>query len=159
MPTLAMQATYQYQSYSNPNWNIFKYAYSPSSSLVLSLSIPIFHASNWTKIKSNKLQLEQLADTRENTVRQLNMAIESYRRNMASTIAQLESNKEAIVQADKAVEITGKRYEVGRGTILELNQSQTALTQAELTYNQSVYDYLVNKAELDYTLGRETLLK
>ena len=87
------------------------------------------------------------------------MAIESYRRNMASTIAQLESNKEAIVQADKAVEITGKRYEAGRGTILELNQSQTALTQAELTYNQSVYDYLVNKAELDYTLGRETLLK
>ena len=53
MPTLAMQATYQYQSYSNPNWNIFKYAYSPSSSLVLALSIPIFHASNWTKIKSN----------------------------------------------------------------------------------------------------------
>lgn len=158
MPTVGMQATYQYQSYSNPNWNIFKYDYAPSSSLVFSVSIPIFHVSNWTKIKKNKLQIEQLADTRENTLRQLNMAIESYRRNMASTIAQVESNKEAIVQANKAVEITGKRYEVGRGTILELNQSQTALTQAELTYNQSVYDYLINKAELDYTLGRDNYI-
>ena len=48
-----------------------------------------------------------------------------------------------------------KRNEVGRGTILELNQSETALTQAELTYMQSIYNYLVNKADLDYTLGRE----
>lgn len=159
MPTIGMQASYQYQSYSNDNWNLFKYNYSPSSTLMFSVSIPIFQASNWTKLKSNALQQAQLADTRENTYRQLNMAVESYRRNMASTIAQVESNKEAIVQADKAVTITSKRYEVGRGTILELNQSEQALVQAELIYNQSIYDYLSNKADLDYTLGRETYLK
>jgi len=28
-----------------------------------------------------------------------------------------------------------------------------------LTYVQSIYDYLKNKADLDYTLGRETYLK
>jgi outer membrane protein TolC len=55
--------------------------------------------------------------------------------------------------------ISGKRYEVGGGTILELNQSETALTQAELIYVQSIYDYLANSADLDYTLGRETYLK
>ena len=60
---------------------------------------------------------------------------------------------------EKAVMIAGKRYEVGRGTILELNQSETAQTQAELTYVQSIYDYLKNKADLDYTLGRENYLK
>lgn len=155
MPTVGMQLSYQYQSYSNPNWNIFNYHYSPSSTLALSVSVPIFHASNWTKLKSNKIQLSQLQDTRQNTENQLRMAIESYRQNMASTIAQAESNREAIRQATKAVDITGKRYEVGRGTILELNQTETALTQAELTYNQSIYNFLTNKADLDYTLGRE----
>lgn len=155
LPTVAMQLQGSYTSYSNDNWNVFNYKYSPASSLALSVSIPIFQASNWTKLKSNKIQIEQLADTRTNTMRQLSMAAQSYRQNMLSTISKLESDREAVRQADKAVTISAKRYDVGRGTILELNQSETALTQAELTYHQSIYDYLTNKADLDYTLGRE----
>ncbi len=159
MPTIGLQLTGQYQSMSNENWNLFKYNYSPSSSLAIAVSIPIFKASNFTKLKSNKLQLLQLQDTRQNTINQLRMAVASYRSNMYSTIDQANSNKLAIEQASKAVEIATKRYEVGNGTVLELNQSQTALTQAELTYSQSIYDFLVSKADLDYTLGRETYLK
>ena len=155
MPTVAMTLSGQYQSMSNDNWNVFKYKYSPSLSLAFAVSVPIFHASNFTKMKSNKITQEQLGDTRLNTYRQLNMAAESYKQNMISNLAQLESNAESVKQAEKAVSISGKRYEVGRGTILELNQSETALTQAELTYMQSIYNYLVNKADLDYTLGRE----
>ena len=159
MPTVAIQLSGQYQSVSNPDWSVFGYSYSPSASVALAVNIPIFHADNWTKLKSNRLQISQLEDTRLDTERKLNMAMESYKQNMASTIAQVESNSEAVKQAGKAVQISEKRYEVGRGTILELNQSETALTQAELTYVQSIYDYLTNKADLDYTLGRETYLK
>ena len=155
LPTVAMQLQGSYTSYSNDNWNVFKYKYSPASSLALSVTIPIFQASNWTKLKSNKIQIDRLADTRTNTMRQLSMAAQSYRKNMLTTITKLESDREAVRQADKAVTISAKRYDVGRGTILELNQSETALTQAELTYHQSIYDYLTNKADLDYTLGRE----
>ena len=159
MPTVAVQLSGQYQSYANHNWNIFGYQYSPSSVFSIAINVPIFHASTWTKLKSNKLQISQLEDNRINARRQLMLAAESYKQNMASTIAQVESNAEAVKQADKAVQISGKRYEVGRGTILELNQSETALTQAQLTYVQSVYNYLINKADFDYTLGRETYLK
>lgn len=159
MPTIGAQLQGQYMSYSNDNWNVFKYKYSPAMTFALSLNIPIYHASNFTKLKSNKIQMAQLIDTRINTERQLNMAAESYKRNMASTIAQVTSNAEAVKQAAKAVMISSKRYEVGHGTILELNQSETAQTQAELTYVQSIYDYLTNKADLDYTLGRETYIK
>ena len=155
MPTVSASLSGQYSSYSNTDWNVFGYKYSPSSTFVLSASIPIFKASNWTKLQSNRVQLAQLADTRLDTERQLSMAAQSYRQNMLKAISKLESDREAVKQADKAVNISGKRYEVGRGTILELNQSETALVQAELTYNQSIYDYLSNKADLDYTLGRE----
>ena len=155
MPTIGLQLAYKYTSYSNDNWNLFKYKYSPSSTLQVGISIPVFQASNWTKLKSNKIQLSQLTDTRENTERQLSMAAESYRQNMIKTISKLESDREAVKQANKAVSISSKRYEVGRGTILELNQSETALVQTELTYSQSIYDFLQNKADLDYTLGRE----
>ena len=159
MPTVALSLSGQYQSVSNPDWNVFGYQYSPSATLALSINVPIFHIDNWTKLKKNKIQLAQLEDTRINTRRQLSMAAESYRQNMASSIAQVNSNAEAVRQAEKAVQISSKRYEVGRGTILELNQSETAETQAKLTYVQSIYDYLTNKADLDYTLGRETYLK
>ena len=159
MPTVAVQLTGQYQSYANNNWNVFNYHFSPSSTLSIAVNIPIFHASNWTKLKSNKIQIAQLEDSRINARRQLSLAAESYKQNMASSMAQTASNAEAVKQAEKAVMIAGKRYEVGRGTILELNQSETAQTQAELTYVQSIYDYLKNKADLDYTLGRETYLR
>lgn len=155
MPTVGLQLTGQYQSYSNDNWNVFNYKYSPSSTLSLAVTIPVFKASNFTKMKSNAVQMGQLMDTRDNTYRQLSMAAESYRQNMLKSIASLESDREAVKQAEKAVSISAKRYEVGRGTILELNQSETAETQAELTYHQSMYTYLTNKADLDYTLGRE----
>lgn len=159
MPTLAFQLTGQYQSLYNDNWNLFKYSWAPSASFAFALSIPIFKASNFTSLKSNSIQLKQMEDTRLDTERKLQLAAEGYKQNMASTIAQVESNKKAVEQANKAVTISSKRYDVGRGTILELNQSETALTQAELTYAQSIYDYLTNSADLDYTLGRETYLK
>jgi outer membrane protein TolC len=159
MPTLALQLQGQYLSYSNQNWNFLNYKYSPAATLAISLSVPIFHASNWTKLKSNKIQIEQLEDTRANTQRQLTLAVESYKENMASSIVQVESNREAVLQADKAVKISSKRYEVGAGTIFELNQTETAYTQSELTYVQSIYNYLSNKADLEYTIGRETYIK
>lgn len=155
LPTIGMQISGMHQSYSNDDWNVFGYKYSPSSTLSISVNIPIFTASNWTKLKSSKIKMEQLSDTRVNTVRQLNMAAQSYRKNMLTSISKLESDRQAVMQADKAVSISAKRYDVGKGTILELNQSETALTQAELTYHQSIFDFLTNKADLDYTLGRE----
>lgn len=155
MPTIAAQLTGQYQSMSNPNWNVFQYHYSPSVSLALAVNVPIYKASNFTKLKSNRIQTNQLLDTRENVRRQLSIAATSYRENMVSTVAKIESNRQAVAQADKAVAISAKRYDVGRGTVLELNQSETALTQAELTYVQSIYEYLTNRADLEYTLGKE----
>ena len=155
MPTLGAALTYQYQSLYNDNWNFFHYDWAGSSSLVFSLSIPIYKASNFTKLKSNRIQQNQLLQTRVDTERKLNMQAESYRKNMQASSEQVSSNKENVNQAKKAVEIAGKRYEVGKGTVLELNNSQVQLTQAELTYNQSIYDYLVAKANLDQVLGRD----
>ena len=159
MPTLGLGYSYQYQSMNNDSWNVFNYNYGSSSSLVLSLSIPVYKASNFTKLKSNRIQMRQLDQNRLDTERKLNMQITSYQDNMSASSEQVSSNKENVMQAEKAVQIAGKRYEVGKGTVLELNTSQVQLTEAELTYNQSIYDYLVAKANLDQVLGRDYIIK
>lgn len=155
MPTLSMSFSYQYQSLYNPNINFFDYTWSNSSSLIFNLSIPLYRASNFTKVKSARIQMRQLDWNRIDTERKLNMQVVSYRNNMTASSEQVVSNKENVMQAEKAVQIAGKRYEVGKGTVLELNSSQVSLTQAQLTYNQSIYDYLVAKADLDQVLGKQ----
>ena len=155
MPTLSMSFSYQYQSLYNPNINFFDYTWSNSSSLMFNLSIPLYRASNFTKVKSARIQMRQLDWNRIDTERKLNMQVVSYRNNMTASSEQVVSNKENVMQAEKAVQIAGKRYEVGKGTVLELNSSQVSLTQAQLTYNQSIYDYLVAKADLDKVLGKQ----
>ena len=121
MPTLSMSFSYQYQSLYNPNINFFDYTWSNSSSLMFNLSIPLYRASNFTKVKSARIQMRQLYWNRIDTERKLNMQVVSYRNNMTASSEQVVSNKENVMQAEKAVQIAGKRYEVGKGTVLELN--------------------------------------
>lgn len=155
MPTLALSGTLQYQSLYNEDWKVMDYTWSNSSSVTLTLSIPIFQASNFTKLKSNKIQQWQLAETRTNTERMLNMQAQSYIDNMTKSAEQLESNKTAVELAKKGLQISQKRYDVGKGTILELTNSQVSLTNVQLSYNNTIYDYLVAKSELNTVLGKE----
>ena len=155
MPTIALVGSYQYQSMSNTNWEVHNYNWSNASSLTLSVSIPLFKASNFTKLKSNKIQLWQLHESRTNTERMLRMQAQSYINNMTTSAKQLESNKQAVDLAKKGLMISQKRYEVGNGTILELNNSQVQLTNMQLTYNNSIYDYLIAQSELKTVLGQE----
>ena len=158
MPTLGASFNYSYLSMSD-NFRIAHYDWFPYSTLGLNLSIPLFKATSFTKVKQTKIQMYQLAENKTNVERQLQMQVTSYLDNMSASTEQVVSNKESVLQAEKGREIAKKRYEVGKGTILELNDSEVALTQAELTYNQSIYDYLTAKADLDLVLGEEPVVK
>jgi outer membrane protein TolC len=159
MPTLALAGTYSFQSLYNDNWKFYNYDWAKSSSVVLSLSVPIFRMGNFTKIRSTKLQISQLSENIEYTRKQLDVQVRSYIDNMKANADQVASNHEAIEQAEKGREIASKRYEIGKGTILELNNSEVSLTQAKLTYSQSIYNYLAAKADLDKVLGNDENIK
>ena len=158
MPTLGASFNYSYMSM-NENFRIMHYDWYPASSFGLSLTIPLFKASNFTSLKQTKIQMYQLAENKINVERQLQMQATSYKDNMNASTEQVVSNKESVFQAEKGREIAQKRYEVGKGTILELNDSEVALTQSQLAYHQSIYNYLTAKADLDQVLGDESELK
>nr|WP_239058233.1 TolC family protein [Bacteroides sp. 214] len=158
MPTLAASFNYSYISM-NEDFKFSKYEWFPYSTLALNLSIPLFKASNFTKLKQAKIQMSQLDNSRINAERQLQMQATNYKNNMDASTEQVVSNKASIIQAEKGRDIAQKRYEVGRGTIIELNDSEVALTQSQLVYHQSIYDYLAAKADLDLVLGYEYVRK
>lgn len=154
-PTLSMNYQFQDQSLFNDDFRFWHYEWAPSSTIALTLSVPLYRASNFTKLRSIQIQMQQLGENRVNTERQLHMQVQSCLDNMAASVEQMGSNKESVIQAEKGRMIAEKRYDVGKGTMLELNNSEIVLTQALLAYNQAIYDYLVAQADLDYLYGEE----
>ena len=154
VPMVALQFNYMYTCMAE-DFKFKEYNWTPFSNVSLSVSVPLFKYSNFSNVKKTNIQIGQLMQNRDYTARQLAMQQQSYLNGMAASAEQVTSNKVAIVQAQKARDIAEKLYEVGRGTVLELNSAEVALTQAKLTYTQAIYDYLSAKADLDKLQGKE----
>ena len=154
LPMVALQFNYMYTCMTD-NFKFKDYEWNPYSNVSLSVSVPLFKYSNFSAMKKTNLQISQMMQNREYTARQLAMQQQSYLNSMSASAEQVSSNKEAITQAQKGRDIAEKLYEVGRGTVLELNSAEVALTQARLTYAQSIYDYLTAKADLDKLQGKD----
>jgi outer membrane protein TolC len=62
--------------------------------------------------------------------------------------------REAITQAEESLRIVQDRYESGLTTIVELLDSETALTVARTNLTRTLFDATVSQARLDLSLGR-----
>ncbi len=154
-PTLALSGNYQYMTMAN-NLDFSTYNWFPYSVIGLSLQVPIL---SWVgtsyKLKQSKLSMESLNDQRQYLENNLRVSLNNSLYNINKAIEDLASNKETMMQADRAYNIVKKQFEVGMATWLDLNSAELALTQSRLLYNQSVYNFLTAKAELDSVLGNE----
>lgn len=159
IPTLALQFSAGYTAMPD-HFNPFKNSYFGSESVTLAFSWNIWDGgAKLMKTRQNKLQLETLDIQRENVKRQLELAINSSLNGIETAAEQVVSTKESVYSAEKAFGISQKRYEVGSGTMLEMNSSETQLLNAQLQYVQSIYDFLSNRASLEETLGKVVLGK
>lgn len=153
MPALSFSAQLSWMTMAE-DMRFKNYKWSPYSTVGFTLSVPLINAKDIFKVKQSKIDIEQINYNAVNLRRNVNLQVRNYMDNIQKSVEQVSSNKEGVMQAEKGRLIARKRYEVGAGTILELNDSEVALTQSELTYNQSIYDYLTSKADLDKVLGK-----
>jgi outer membrane protein TolC len=61
--------------------------------------------------------------------------------------------KDAVTQAEESLRIVQDRYDAGLTTIVELLDSETALTAARTNLTRTLYDATVGQARLDLSLG------
>ena len=118
------------------------------------INIPIFSGLKKTnqlrEARNQKTQLELQREYAEEGIRlQVNQAIN----NLLTQRETMLSNAKVVEQATKAHMISEKRYYAGAGTMLELNNAQLVMTQAQLNYSQSIYNYLTAYAEYERVLG------
>ena len=155
LPTLSLAFAYSVNAMTN-DFNFREYRWSPYSYVGLSLSIPIFAGGRrLNSVRQSKVQYEQLKLQALNTERQLRIAIRQYLNQMETSMKSYDAAKEAEQTARKAYSIATQSYNLGRSTLTDLNDAQLALTQAQLGVSQAVYSFVLAKASLEQTLGKD----
>lgn len=151
LPTLAANINYNYSAMGDDQLSWF-----PSSTAALSLSVPVFDGfQKRNNIKQTKVTRNMLALQREDAERNLRIAIRNYNDQMALCIKNYQAANATVEIAQKSYDISEKMYEVGKATLVELNDAQVSLMQSQLTQAQAVYNFMVTKASLDELIGKE----
>ena len=122
------------------------------------VSIPIFAGfKTVNQLREVRNQISQLDIQRQYAEEGIRLQVEQAINTLITAREAMLSNERTVEQAEKAYNISLTRYNAGAGTILELNSSQLSLTQAQLSYSQSIYDYLSAYASYEKTLGIEIM--
>lgn len=152
-PTLSFSGNYQYMTMAN-DFDFANYNWFPYSVIGLSLNVPIL---SWVgtsyKIKETKITMANLEDQKKYLENNLRVSVNSNLDNIRNAIAEMTSNKETMMQAERAYNIVQKQFEVGMATWLDLNSAELAMTQSQLLYHQSIYNFLTAKNELEKLMG------
>ena len=155
LPTLSLAFAYSVNAMTN-DFNFKEYRWSPYSYVGLSLSIPIFAGGRrLNSVRQSKVQYEELKLQTLNTERQLKIAIRQCLNQMETSMKSYDAAKEAEAAARKAYGIATQSFNLGRSTLTDLNDAQLALTQAQLGVSQAVYSFVLAKASLEQTLGKD----
>ena len=155
IPSLALAFNFSMNAMTN-DFNFSEYRWTPYSYVGLSLNIPIFAGGKrYQAIRQAKNQYQQVQLQTENTERQLKIAIRQSLTTMETNMKSYYAAQDAVASAAKGYSIAEKAYQVGRSTLIELNDAQLALTQAQLAESQAIYNFVIAKAQLEQTLGQD----
>ena len=154
VPTLAATISITYSAVSNdPMTNLGWFPYSYAG---FSLNIPIFSGGRrYHDVKQARNQYEQLQLQTRSTEKQLRISVQQQLSAMQTAAKSYGASKDALASAEKAYQIAAKSYEVGRATMVELDNAQVNLTQCQLSLSNNIYSYIAAQAQLESILGEE----
>jgi len=154
MPSLTAFGNYQIQTQAD-DFNFNNYTWVKSSSIGLTLSIPIFSGFGVaSKVEQAEISARQIAETINMTRKQLQVAITNVKNKMSTAAEKIKSQKLNQEKAQKNYQIAEVRYKEGLSTQLEISNANVNLLSAELGYATAVYEYNLAASELEFYLQR-----
>jgi len=153
-PALIFQTAYQYQGQRN-DLNFTGDDFNKSFNSSLSLSIPIFNGLQTSaKVQQAKIGLHEVDDQREALVRGIRMEVEGAYFTMQEAEEKVTAQIKLVEQAREAFRLAKLRYQEGASTQLEVMNSELVLSQAQMTHQQSLYEYNLALAGLQKALNQ-----
>jgi outer membrane protein TolC len=99
-----------------------------------------------SKIRAAMAQAESIADTIAFQV------TEAYRNLVTARLA-IDRSRPAVAQAEENYRLVRARAKVGDATSAEITDAESTLTRAQQAYLNSIHDYLIALARLEYAMG------
>jgi outer membrane protein TolC len=99
-----------------------------------------------SKIRAAMAQAESIADTIAFQV------TEAYRQLVTARLG-IERSRPAVTQAEENHRLVRARAKLGDATTAEITDAESALTRAQQNYLNSIHDYLIALARIEYAMG------
>ena len=125
----------------------------------LSLNVPIFsRMANRNQMKSARLSYDAQQLQLETVKKQLFKEIQQAWYNALSARSKFESSTEAASAATESFALAQAKYENGKSSITEFNESKNQYLKARSDLAQARYEYLYQTRLLDFYRGRDLTL-
>lgn len=120
----------------------------------LSLSVPIFNRfSTRNNIRSARLQLHSQQLTLDETKKALYKEIQQAYYNALAAQKQCASSATALKASETAFNLMEKKYENGKATSIEYQESKTSLAKAQSNNIQAIYTFIFRNKILNFYRG------
>ncbi len=127
-----------------------------SQSLGLQLNVPIFNRyATRNSIKSASIDKENQQLALDNVKKTLYKEIQQVYYNTVAAEAKYKSSLQAEMTSKDAFNLTQAKYENGKATITEFNESKNNMMKAESDLVQARYQLIYQKALIDFYRGKE----
>lgn len=131
------------------NWNV---------GVTVSYSLPFFKGSNFKeKIEQSKIRFDALQENEKAILQQLETNVKNNLVKMEDIKSRLSGTQKIVKLAEESLTTANLKYNIGKGSSLDVLDAETVLTTAKLNLNQIVIDYLSTIAELNYNIGSDEI--
>ena len=150
-PTLAAFGNYSYAGASD-DFNFQTYS---SATVGLKFSINLFSGNrNYKRVEQATISTVQTGEQLSLLKQALTQQVKSKLLEIKKVQSQIEALEKNVKLAEKAYSIAQARYSNGKGTQLEIKNADLELNTAKINRIQSVYSFIISKAELNDLLGQ-----
>lgn len=131
----------------NFNWNV---------GLSVTYSLPFFRGSNFKeKVEQSKIRIDALQENENAILQQLETNVKNNLVKLDDIKSRLSGTQKIVKLAEESLTTANLKYNIGKGSSLDVLDAETVLTTAKLNLNQIVIDLLSTIAELNYNIGSD----
>ena len=153
LPQVSAAFNYGYSS-NNPD-NMFDYKHT-NWGVGASVTLPIFDGfATAAKVEEARARYNQVILSKEDIADQIAVDVRDACLNLKEAKTIIDAEEDSVDEAKEALRLSEVRFNNGVGTNLDVLDAQVALAQVEQSLAQGKYDYIMAKAQLDRTRGRE----
>jgi outer membrane protein TolC len=125
-----------------------------TGSVGLTLSVPLWDGGTTREaVKAARADERQSLIQKDQFVRGIKAEVQQAIISVRDAYERQTTTAQTVTQAREALRLANVRFQAGVGTQLEINDAQTALTQAETNQVNARYDYLSAIARLNRAIG------